>query len=102
MKTRKTLLINIALYAIILLFVSCDKFNLDTPSQSDYSSDNLFQTVSQAKMTTFGIYYTFTNDIYTRTINTHLSCDDDEMQTSGGISTSDRNLAARYNSATAN
>lgn len=102
MKTRKILFICIALCAIVLSFASCDKFNLDTPSKSDYSSDNLFKTVSQAKMTTFGIYYTFTNDIYSRTINTHLSCDDDEMQTSGGITTADRNLLARYNSATAN
>jgi hypothetical protein len=102
MKTRKILFICIALCTIVLSFASCDKFNLDTPSESDYSSDNLFKTVSQAKMTTFGIYYTFTNDIYSRTINTHLSCDDDEMQTSGGITTADRNLLARYNSATAN
>ena len=48
-------------------------------------------------MTTYGIYYTFTNDIYSRTINTHLSCDVDEVQTSGGLATSDRNIAARYN-----
>jgi hypothetical protein len=78
--------------------VSCDTFNLDTPSESDYSSDNLFKTVSQARMTTYGIYYTFTNDIYSRTINTHLSCDVDEVLTSGGTSTSARSLAARYNS----
>ena len=82
---------------MILSFVSCDMFDLDTPSKSDYSSENLFNTVSQAKMTTYGIYYTFTNDIYTRTINTHLSCDVDEVQTSGGLATSDRNIAARYN-----
>ena len=77
--------------------VSCDIVDLDTPSASVYSSDNLFQTVSQARMTTFGIYYTFSHDIYSRTINTHLSCDTDEMQTAGGIATSARNMAARYN-----
>ena len=83
---------------ITLLIMSCESLtNLDTPSESDYSSDNLFQTISQAKMTTYGIYYTFTNDIYSRTINTHLSCDVDEVQTSGGLATSDRNIAARYN-----
>ncbi len=102
MKTLKISFINVALCIIVLSFTSCNIFDLDTPSQSDYSSDNLFKTISQAKMTTYGIYYTFTNDIYTRTINTHLSCDNDEMQTSGGITTADRNLAARYNSATAN
>ena len=79
--------------------MSCEGLiNLDTPSESDYSSDNLFKTVSQAKMTTYGIYYTFTNDIYSRTINTHISCDVDEVQTSGGLATSARNMAARYNS----
>lgn len=76
---------------------SCELIDLDTPSASDYSSDNLFKTVDQARMTVFGIYYTFTHDIYSRTINTHLSCDTDEMQTSGGLTTSARNLAARYN-----
>jgi len=95
MKTRKIKYIYIALYAITLMLVSCE---LDTPSESDYSSDNLFKTVSQAKMTTYGIYYTFTNDIYTRTINTHLSCDVDEVMTSGGTSTSARSMLARYNS----
>lgn len=95
MKTRKIKYIYIALCAITLSFVSCE---LDTPSESDYSSDNLFKTVSQAKMTTYGIYYTFTNDIYTRTINTHLSCDVDEVLTSGGTSTSARSMLARYNS----
>lgn len=98
MKTIKIKNLYIALCAISILFVSCESLiNLDTPSESDYSSDNLFQTISQAKMTTYGIYYTFTNDIYSRTINTHLSCDVDEVQTSGGLATSDRNIAARYN-----
>lgn len=99
MKTRKIKNIYIALCAITLSFVSCEGLiNLDTPSKSDYSSDNLFRTVSQVKMTTYGIYYTFTNDIYSRTINTHLSCDVDEAQTSGGLGTSARNILARYNS----
>jgi starch-binding outer membrane protein, SusD/RagB family len=102
MKTKKIYCMFLAWCAIIFSFMACDNFDLDTPSKSDYSSENLFTTVSQAKMTTFGIYYTFTNDIYTRTINTHLSCDVDEVQTSGGITTADRNLLARYNSATAN
>ncbi len=83
------------------MFMSCEDF-LDTTSKSDYSSSNLYQTISQAKMTTYGIYYTFTNDIYTRTINTHLSCDNDEVQTSGGLATSDRNIAARYNTVPTN
>jgi hypothetical protein len=95
MKTIKKFYILIS--AMILSLVSCDVVDLDTPSASDYSSDNLFQTVSQARMTVYGIYYELTHDIYSRTINTHLSCDTDETQTSGGLATSARNLAARYN-----
>lgn len=103
MKTRIIKNIHIAILAITFPLVSCESlFDLDTPSESDYSSDNLYQTVSQARMTTYGIYYTFTNDIYSRTINTHLSCDVDEVQTSGGLATSDRNIAARYNTVPAN
>jgi starch-binding outer membrane protein, SusD/RagB family len=98
MKTRIMKCVFIASWTILLSFMSCESvINLDTPSESDYSSDNLYKTVSQAKMTTYGIYYTFTNDIYSRTINTHLSCDVDEVQTSGGLSTSARNILARYN-----
>ena len=67
MKTRKIKNLYIAFCAITLSFMSCESLvNLDTPSKSDYSSDNLFQTISQAKMTTYGIYYTFTNDIYSQ------------------------------------
>lgn len=103
MKTTILKKIYIAFFAITFSLVSCENvFDLDTPSESDYSSDNLYQTVSQARMTTYGIYYTFTNDIYSRTINTHLSCDVDEVQTSGGLATSDRNIAARYNTVPAN
>ena len=102
MKTLKIKYRFIALCAITVSFMSCDLINLDTPSESDYSSDNLFRTVSQVKMTTYGIYYTFSNDIYSRTINTHISCDVDECQTAGDLATSDRNIAARYNTVPTN
>jgi hypothetical protein len=91
-----------AFFAIAVSFMSCEIINLDTPTKSDYSSDNLFQTVSQVQMSIYGIYYTFTNDIYSRTINTHLSCDVDECQTAGDLATSDRNIAARYNTVPTN
>ena len=97
MKTRIIYKFFIITLVIALTSVSCEVIDLDTPSASVYSSDNLFQTVSQARMTVYGTYYTFSHDIYSRTINTHLSCDTDEMQTSGGIATSARNMAARYN-----
>lgn len=98
MKTSimKSIIILIGVIAISL--ISCDKlFDLDTPSKSDYSSENLFQTVSQARMTTFGIYYTFTHDIYSRTINTHYGCDTDEMQVQGSLNSSGRRIMGRYN-----
>lgn len=97
MKTRISKKFFISSIAIAMISASCDLIDLDTPSASDYSSDNLFETISQVQMTIYGTYYTFTHDIYSRTINTHLSCDTDVMQTSGGIATSARNMAARYN-----
>lgn len=93
----------ISLCVISISLMSCERvIDLDTPTESDYSSDNLYKTVSQARMTTYGIYYTLTNDIYSRTINTHLSLDADDAQTSGGLATSDRNKTARYNTPVTN
>lgn len=96
MKTKTFKLFYISL-CILISFVSCNLIDLDTPSQSDYSSDNLFKTVSQARMTTLGIYYTFTHDIYSRTINTHYSTDTDEAQVQGGLNSAGRRLLSRYN-----
>lgn len=98
MKTSILNKIFIVFGIMILTCVSCEDFiDLDTPSKSDYSSDNLFQTVSQARMTTLGIYYTFTHDIYSRSINTHWSNDTDEMQQQGGLNSAARRVMARYN-----
>ena len=50
MKTSILNKIFIVFGIMILTCVSCEDFiDLDTPSKSDYSSDNLFQTVSQAR-----------------------------------------------------
>jgi len=98
MKTRVIKNIYILVCIITASFMSCENFfNLDTPSKSDYSSDNLFQTISQARMTTYGTYYTLTNDIYSRTINTHYSCDTDEWMSQGALNSTARRALARYN-----
>jgi len=98
MKTRVIKIIYLLVCIFTTSFISCEKmFNLDTPSKSDYSSDNLFQTISQARMTTYGTYYTLTNDIYSRTINTHYSCDTDEWMSQGALNSTARRALARYN-----
>jgi starch-binding outer membrane protein, SusD/RagB family len=97
MKTFKINKIFAALLAVFLAFASCNLIDLDTPSASDYSSDNLFKTVSQVRMTIYGTYNTFTHDIYSRTINTHYDCDNDEMQVQGALNASGRRIMGRYN-----
>ncbi|GEO03736.1 starch-binding protein [Adhaeribacter aerolatus] len=81
--------------------MSCEDF-LETPPVSDYSSENLFQTVEQARMTTYGIYYTFTHDIYSRSMNTNVSNDTDEMQCQGSADATARRVIARYNTTPSN
>lgn len=98
MKAKNIKKIYVVLCVIVASFISCENIiDLDTPSKSDYSSDNLFQTISQARMTVLGIYYTFTHDIYSRTINTHYDCDNDEMQVQGSLNSAGRRVMGRYN-----
>lgn len=88
----------IYLFTLSTLLFSCKKLiNLDAPAVSDFSSENLFNTVDQAKLTTYGIYFTFTNDIYTRTVNSSFDSDTDEMQIQGSADQTARRLIARYN-----
>ncbi|HEY9342278.1 MAG TPA: hypothetical protein VIQ23_11905, partial [Hanamia sp.] len=86
------------LFTLSISLLSCKKLiDLDAPAVSDYSSENLFNTVDQAKLTTYGIYFTFTNDIYTRTVNSSFDTDTDEMQIQGNADQSARRLIGRYN-----
>src|SRR4051794_6593051 len=85
--------------AMSLVFISCKKFyDLNAPAVSDYSSENLFKTVAQARMTVLGVYETFTEDIYSRRIATTFSADTDEDQVQGGVDASGRRMLARYTS----
>lgn len=97
MNTIKIKSIYILVCVIGLSLSSCKKLvELGTPPVSDYSSENLFKTVAQARMTVFAIYTTFTEDTYSRRIATTFSADTDETQVQGGVDPTGRRQLARY------
>lgn len=100
MKTRNLFFkIKAGLLSVLLVasLTSCDDF-LTVPSESNYDSENLFQTVVQARMAAYGAYVVMTHPMYGRKVVTMTTTDCDILRTSGGWETVGRRNFSRYSS----
>lgn len=100
MKTRNLIakIKGVALSALLVAtFSSCDDF-LTVPSASNYDSENLFQTVVQARMTAYGAYVMMAHPMYGRKVVTMTTTDCDILRTQGGWETVGRRNFSRYSS----
>lgn len=82
---------------LVAAFSSCDDF-LTVPSESNYDSENLFQTVTQARMAAYGAYVVMAHPMYGRKVVTMTTTDCDIMRTQGGWETVGRRNFSRYSS----